>query len=454
MSKVVTLPHNFNPREYQLPLFSCLERGYKRGIAVWHRRGGKDKVFINILAKEAFRRIGTYFYILPFYTQARLVVWEAMDKDGFRTRDHIPPSLVDRYNNQQMTMELKNGSFIRFLGSDNIDAIVGSNPVGVLFSEFSLHKIAAWDYLRPILIENGGWALFNGTPRGKNHMYHLYQKALANPNWFCEALTIEDTGVMSVEDVKEEIDNGMPEALAKQEFYVSWDAASVGSFYGDLINNRVFIGEVPADPDYPVNVAWDLGISDLFVLWFFQVIGSQVRIVKCYKNHSMGFEHYVNYIQSQPWVTGYHALPHDIKARELGRTDGQGRALSRLNTLRKMGLKDLRVMPKCSIEEGINCVRQLLPLCKFDAKNCYEGIEGLKDYRREWDREAQVFSNTPVHDLSSHYADAFRYLALSVKMNMGAENFMRPRHAVRGELYTPPGKASQTHARHGSQRFM
>ena len=134
----ITIPYNFKPREYQRGLYNCLAQGYTRGIAVMHRRAGKDKVCINIMAREAFKRVGSYFYILPYYTQARRIVWEGLDKDGFRLIDHFPKQLITRKDNQQMTLELANGSFVRFLGSDNIDSIVGTNPVGVIFSEFSL----------------------------------------------------------------------------------------------------------------------------------------------------------------------------------------------------------------------------------------------------------------------------------------------------------------------------
>ena len=231
----ITIPYNFKPREYQRGLYNCLAQGYTRGIAVMHRRAGKDKVCINIMAREAFKRVGSYFYILPYYTQARRIVWEGLDKDGFRLIDHFPKQLITRKDNQQMTLELANGSFVRFLGSDNIDSIVGTNPVGVIFSEFSLHKVDAWNYLRPILIENGGWALFNGTPRGKNHMYRLLEAAKQDPNWYWDVKTIDDTGVMTAEQVEQEIQTGMPRALALQEFYCSFDAAMVGSYYGEAI---------------------------------------------------------------------------------------------------------------------------------------------------------------------------------------------------------------------------
>ena len=167
---VVVVPYGFNARVYQKPLYNCLYNGKKRGLAVWHRRGGKDKVFMAMLAAAAMQRVGIYFYILPYYKQARKVIWEGMDSQGVRNLAVFPDEVITHKNNQEMILTLVNGSMIYFLGSDNIDSIVGTNPVGVFFSEYSLHKPQAWDFLRPILVENGGFAFFNGTPRGKNHM--------------------------------------------------------------------------------------------------------------------------------------------------------------------------------------------------------------------------------------------------------------------------------------------
>jgi len=129
----IEIPYNYKPYEHQKAIYNALPQGYNRGIVIWHRRAGKDKTFINILAREAFKRVGTYFYILPYYKQARIIIWEGTDSSGFRFIDHFPDDLIKRKENQQMVLELVNGSFIRMMGSDNIDAIVGSNPIGVIF---------------------------------------------------------------------------------------------------------------------------------------------------------------------------------------------------------------------------------------------------------------------------------------------------------------------------------
>ena len=182
----ITLPHNFKPRKYQLPFLKAWDSGIKRFILVWHRRSGKDKTVFANLVKKMFERVGTYFYFLPTYTQAKKVIWTGADKDGFRFLDHIPKELIKgEINETEMRVELipppghTSGSIIQLVGADNIDRIVGTNPIGVVFSEYSLMKPKVWEYIRPILAENGGWAVFVFTPRGMNHAWNLLQDALS-----------------------------------------------------------------------------------------------------------------------------------------------------------------------------------------------------------------------------------------------------------------------------------
>lgn len=225
--KAIDLPYDFEPRDYQRPLWDALAVGdCKRAITVWPRRNGKDLTAVNVLTVKAFQRVGLYLYVAPYQVQARSIIWTGMDGGGRPFLDYIPKELVAKKLNQQMEVHLVNGSIIRILGSDNPDALVGTNPVGIIFTEYSLHKDQVWDYLRPILAENGGWALFNGTPRGMNHFHKMFHSALENDNWFTQYLTAADTGYPSAEEIDEERKSGMAESLIEQEFYVSWNASS------------------------------------------------------------------------------------------------------------------------------------------------------------------------------------------------------------------------------------
>jgi hypothetical protein len=226
MGETITLPYNFEPRWYQADLMNCLEK-YNRGVAVWHRRAGKDKTLINIVAMKAWERVGLYHYVFPYYAQGRKILWQGMDKTGFRFLDHIPRALRKSTNKQEMMIELINGSIIQIVGSDDMDRIVGTNPVGIVFSEYSLQRPEAWGYYRPILLENDGWALFNYTPRGMNHGYELFKMAEKNERWFCQRWTIKDTGAIDEAAVERERDEeGMSDSLVRQEFYCSWEASA------------------------------------------------------------------------------------------------------------------------------------------------------------------------------------------------------------------------------------
>lgn len=225
--KNVTLPYGFTPREYQEPLWSALFSGdYKRGAVVLPRRNGKDLVFWNACIAKAFQRVGLHFYIAPFYNQVRQIIWEGADKEGRRFLDYIPRELIARKTQLDMKIELVNGSIIKLLGSDMIDRVVGTNPIVIWFTEFSLHKPEVWHYLRPILAENGGEAWFNGTPRGLNHFYKLYETATRDSLWYTLHLSRDDTGIPSLQAIEEDRRSGMPESLVQQEYYVKWTASS------------------------------------------------------------------------------------------------------------------------------------------------------------------------------------------------------------------------------------
>lgn len=226
MENKITLPYKFSPRKYQLNFLRALDNGIKRAIWVVHRRGGKDKTCWNYLIKKAFEHKATYFYLAPTYKQGKKIIWENIGGDGFRLLDHIPKEIIKNKNETELKIELINGSYIQIIGTDNIDSIMGSNPYGVVFTEFSLQQSKSWDYIRPILAENGGWAIFNFTPRGTNHAYKLLQSAKTNPKWFTEVLTVEDTHAINEEELKEERKQ-MPGDLYDQEYLCKFvDGAS------------------------------------------------------------------------------------------------------------------------------------------------------------------------------------------------------------------------------------
>ena len=223
----IDIPYNFVPRWYQEPVYDAVvHQGVKRGVCVWHRRAGKDKTLINIMVAMMHQRVGTYYYFFPTFKQGRLILWNGMDRDGFPFLAHIPKEIRDNTLKQEMQITLKNGSIFQVIGTDDIDRIVGSNPVGCIFSEFALQKPEAWDYVRPILRENNGWALFNSTPRGLNHFWDIYQIATKQDDWYCEHLSIKDTGILDESDMEREREEGMSENLIRQEYYCDFTAST------------------------------------------------------------------------------------------------------------------------------------------------------------------------------------------------------------------------------------
>ncbi len=228
----VKLPYKLTLRDYQKPVwdFFIQDKPGLRGLTIWPRRNGKDLIALNILVAKTTQRVGLYLYIGPLQTQIRQIIWMGATDSGRKFRDYIPQQLIKSVRNSQMEIDLINGSMIKLVGSDQYDALMGLNPVGVVFTEFSLQRPEAWDYIRPMLASNNGWALFNGTARGMNHMFTMAQMAKRNPKWFYEYYTRDDTGYPSLEAIEEDRASGMSEQLIKQEYYNSWTASSDSTF--------------------------------------------------------------------------------------------------------------------------------------------------------------------------------------------------------------------------------
>lgn len=410
LEKEINIPYNFLPRDYQVPLFNSIMDGNKRAVAIWHRRAGKDKTIWNLMIRQSLRRVGAYYYFLPTYNQGNKIIWNGMDKAGFPFLSHIPKELRTQTLQQNMMVRLYNGSIIQIIGSDNIDSIVGTNPVGCVFSEYSLQDPRGWDFIRPILRENGGWALFNFTPRGHNHAYELWKMAEGNPTWFCQRLTIEDTGVLTPDDIDAERADGMSEDLIQQEYYCSFDAAIQGAYFAKQLQDARSGKRVCSfdyDPALPVSTFWDLGMSDTMPIWFAQSVGNEIRLIDYYENSGEGLEHYAGILQEKGYRYSRHCAPHDIEVRELG--TGQ----SRKEVAYELGI-NFTTIPRVSKKmDSIEAVRRIFPRCWFNIDKCQRGIDALSSYRKDYDDKNQTFREKPVHDWASHAADAFQTLAMA-----------------------------------------
>lgn len=406
-------PYDWAPRPHQQALWTYLKTGGKRAVAVWHRRAGKDSVALNFAAWAAQQRVANYWHMLPTALQGRKVVWESIDGAGRRMIDQaFPPSIRVSTTDDEMRIRLVNGSTWQVVGSDNFDRLVGGNPAGVVFSEWALADPRAWDFLRPILAENGGWAMFIYTPRGRNHGATMLDIAKDAPGWFAERLTVDDTGIIPATVIEDERRSGMAEELIQQEYYCSFQAVLVGAYYGPAMEEAERehrIGTVPYDRDLPVITAWDLGIGDSTSIWFAQLAGREIRLIDYHEASGVGLEHYARVLTDKAYRYSETLLPHDARQRELanGRT--------RIETIRRLGIIRPRIVANVRLDDGINAARVILPRCWFDAERCARGIEALRQYRRAWDDERRIFADRPLHDWASHAADAFRYLAVGLR---------------------------------------
>ena len=418
----IIIPHNYKPRPYQMGLWDAMiESKKKRAIYVWHRRAGKDLLALNrILYSAMFEAVGTYWHIFPSYAQGAKSVWQETNSEGRKYIDYIPQELIAKKNEKELKITLKNGSIYQIVGSDNPDSLRGAGIKGAVFSEYAEQDPRAWGTIQPMLLENNGWAMFNFTPKGQNHAYELYKMAQKMPEvWHSEIKTAEETGVFTqeqLEQVKAEIlSEGKTLDFFNQEFLCSFNNPIEGAYYSKIIDDidkQGRIGNYPYDPALPVYTFWDLGVGDATTIWFAQFIGNEVRIIDYIEDNNRGMNTYIKEVKDKPYIYEQHYAPHDIQIREF--TNGK----SRLETALELGLRFM-IAPKLSIEDGIDAVRSILPKCFFNEPTTRRGLLTIKNYKKEFDNKNNTFKLQPKHDWASHGADAFRYLAVSYRENIG-----------------------------------
>jgi hypothetical protein len=414
------LPFDWEPRPHQVELWEALMEGAKRADVVAHRRWGKDEVALHWAAWSASNRPGTYWHLLPETAQGRKAIWDAVNPHTGRRRieEAFPAALHPIFREAEMLVELANGATWQVMGSDNYNSLVGSSAAGVVMSEWALATPEAWAHIRPMLLENDGWALFLWTPRGRNHAARAFESRRDDPAWFCLKSPATETDVFTPEQLERErreliaelgsVEEG--EARFASEYLVDFDAAAPGTYYASLLaeaERAGRVGRVPVDPSLRVDTAWDLGIDDYTAIWFFQQAGREVRVIDYFETSGEGLEAVVRRaIGGKPYLWGAHHLPHDVMVRELG----TGR--SRYDTLGSMGLSRISVGAPTDPEERVNAARLMIPMCWFDAERCAGGLERLRNYRKRWNRATRSYAG-PLHDQASHGADAFGEFALN-----------------------------------------
>lgn len=394
---------------------------YRFIVLVCHRRFGKTVFVLNEAIDRALRnerKNPQYAYIAPTYGQAKRIAWNYLKE----YTKNIPCRNV---NESELKVEIHRphlGDKITFylLGADNPDTLAGIYLDGVILDEYSLMNPAIWTtIIRPALADRKGWAIFIGTPRGQNHFYDVYNFAKKNNDtWYAALYKASETGIIDEEEMKA-LKLEMTDEEYAQELECSFTAALIGSYYGKYledIEKEGRIRQVGYDMHVPVETAWDLGVGDTTAIWFFQRCGTEVHVIDYHEMSGKGLEHYVKIIKDKPYVYHEHHLPHDANARSLETGN------TRIETLRKLGLGRIHLLPRLSVEDGIHAARMILPRCYFDDVRCERGISALKNYQKKWDSKNKIYIDTPLHDWSSNGADAFRYLALSIRPNKNIIN--------------------------------
>ena len=395
----------YAPRRQFLPFHNSSKRWR---IIVAHRRAGKTVACVNELIRAALtcdKPEPRVAYVAPLFKQAKDVAWGYVKEF---TRD-IPGRIV---NESELRVDLPNGGRVRLYGADNPDAIRGIYLDNCVLDEFAdMRPRFLPEVIRPALSDRRGSLTLIGTPKGHNEFYDRWEAAQSDAEWFSMMLKASETGIVDAEELASAA-KMMSEAQYAQEYECSFEAAIEGAYYGLLLEKAAQEGRIaalPHNPALPVFVAWDLGVGDDTSLWFAQRSGGWLHIIDHYAANGQPASHYVDILRSKPYTYANHFLPHDAENREW--TNGK----SRLDTLKALGLQNCKVIPRMAVDDGINAVRLLLPLCRFDADKCKLGLESLRQYRREYDENKRVFKPTPLHDWTSHDADAFRYLACGLE---------------------------------------
>lgn len=374
------------------------------------------------MIRAAIRDIGVYMYCLPTFSQSRKVIWDSITNDSKRFLDYINPILIKSMNGSELKITLINGSIIQLIGSDSYDtALVGTNPRWVVFSEFALADANALKFVSPILNANGGTLMIISTPRGKNHLFDVYDIAKDSNEWFCQKLSLDDTKHIPVSMIQQDIADGLvSEELVQQEYYCSFEQGHEGAYYARYIDKMRLsgqIGNVKWNPSYKTNTAWDLGMKDYMAIIWYQLVGPNVHVIDCYQNTGLGIDHYIDVVQSKPYKYDKHWGPADIAVREIAT------GYSRVEAARQLGLNfEIKenglssALPNVGFANGINAARAAMAITWIDEVKCADLIKALENYR-EAKNKYGIGTGKDVHDKYSHLSDAFRYMSVSLELS-------------------------------------
>jgi len=415
----------YSPRKLQADLHKRLS-DKRWGVVVCHRRFGKTVMAINHLLRDAIlceKPNPRFAYIAPTYRQAKAVAWDYLKQFA----EKIP---MVRFHETELRCDLPNGARIQLLGAENPASLRGLYLDGVCLDEMAdMPESLFPEVIRPALSDRKGYAVFIGTPRGHNAFYELYDAAKAQDDWVTAVYKASETGILDDEELRA-AESMMSADQFAQEYECSWVANVPGAIYGKELQasfEQDRICNVPYDSGHKVHTFWDLGIGDSTAVIFVQNVGRAVHVIDYFEARNEGLPFYARMLAERGYLYGDHHAPHDIEVRELG----SGK--SRREVAYELGI-NFRVVPKLAVEDGIHAAQLLIERAYFDRDNCKLLLEALRHYHRAYNERTRSFRASPVHDWSSHAADAFRYLAIGIKEDRG---FSRPPQIKADNNYNP-----------------
>ena len=409
MAKVKTIEIPYKPYLHQKRIHDMMDN-HRFAVIVAARRSGKTVAAINHLIAKALSASdgrSRYGYIAPTYRQAKRIAWDYIKQFA----SCVP---MVKFHETELAANFPNGSRIQLYGIDNADSLRGQYFDSVVLDEYGLFPAGAFDkVIRPALADRQGSCLFTGTPNGRaNDFYdkYVYAEESGDKQWSRYQINWEDAGVIPKYEIKAMQASMSPEEFT-QELEAEFTSAVRGAYYAQNMmqaqeDGRITV--VPYDPKLPVHTFWDLGVADSTSIWFAQFAGQEIRCIEYLEDTGKGLDHYLKLLDRRDYLYGEHFAPWDIQVREMST------GMSRMEIAASMGIH-FNAVAKAPIQDGINAIRAIFPRLWFDKTGCDQGIQCLWNYRRDWDERGNQYKPKPVHDWSSHGADAMRYLALSAE---------------------------------------
>lgn len=394
----------YTPRKWAVPFHETDKRWM---ILVVHRRAGKTTATLNFLIRSAVTKPNTnYAFIAPTYKMAKNTAWDILKK---YTR--FIPDIVCRES--ELSITFPNGSKITLYGSENPDSLRGVGLSGVVFDEYGMQPEKIFtEVMRPTLIDNEGYAIWIGTPQGKNEFYKLFETHKNDDDWFVRHLTVDDTDVISEEEI-ENTKKTMSQEEYNQELYCSFDSAIKGAVYAEEINRareqkRIMI--IPPFSDKKVHTVWDIGVGPAMAIGFYQQSGGIIYMIDYWQGKDNdGIDQAVLAVNRKNYNYGTHFAPHDINTAEV--SSGK----TRLDYAKGLGLSFSIISSKIGVDDGIQMGRFMFEHLWIDEEKCLPWLDAICQYKREWDEKRNMYKEVPSHNWTSHAADVHRYAALVEK---------------------------------------